>query len=122
MVVRIHFKWLTLCNRHFCELLRLCQNICVRLNQPKNTAATEHFIQPEHLRICPMPVGQLVCFLIKRHTFYRRLQAAVKRLIFRWRDVQNLRCQCSKRKFFSVNTKRFPSDIKRDGLKHTFLL
>ena len=37
-------------------------------------------------------------------------------------DVQNLRCQCSKREFFSVNTERFPSDIERDGLKHMFLL
>ena len=88
----------------------------------KNTVATERFIQPEHLLIGLMPVGQLVRFLITCHTFYRRFQENVKRLIFRWRDVQNLRCQCSKRKFFSVNTERFPSDIKRDGLKHTLLL
>ena len=122
MVVRIHFKWITLCNRHFCELLRLCQNICVRLNQTKNTVAAECFIQAEHLLIDPMPVGQRVCFFITRYTFHCRLQAAVKRLIFLRRDIQNLCCQCSKRKFFSVNTKRFPSDIKRDGLKHTLLL
>ena len=43
MVVRIHFERITLCNRHFCELLRLCQNICVRLNQTKNTVAAECF-------------------------------------------------------------------------------
>ena len=122
MVVRIHFKWIALCNRHFRELLCLCQNVCVRLNQAKNMMMTERFIQQEHLLIGPMPVGQLVCFFIKRHTFHCRLQAAVKRLIFRWRDVQNLRCQCSKRKFFSVNAKRFFSNIKRNGLKHTFLL
>ena len=122
VVVRIHFKWITLCNRHFCELLRLCQNICVRLNQTKNTVLAKNFIQQEHLRIGLMPVGQLVRFLITYHTFYSRFQTAVKRLIFRWRDVQNLRCQCSKRKFFSVNTERFPSDIKCDGLKHSLLL
>ena len=46
----------------------------------------------------------------------------MKPLIFRWRDVQNLRCQCSQRKFFSVNAKRFFSNIKRNGLKHMFLL
>lgn len=57
VVVRIHFKWIALCNRHFCELLRLCQNICVRLNQTKNTVAAECFIQPEHLFIGLMPVG-----------------------------------------------------------------
>ena len=122
MVVRIHFKWITLCNRHFCELLRLCQNVRVGLNQTKNTAVTEHFIQLEHLFIGLMPVGLLVRFLITCHTFYRRFQTAVKRLIFLRRDIQNLCCQCSKRKFFSVNTERFPSDIKRDGLKHTLLL
>ena len=121
-VVRIYFKRIALCNRHFCELLRLCQNICVRLNQTKNTVAAECFIQAEHLFIGLMPVGQLVCFFIKRHTLYRRFQENVKRLIFRWRDVQNLRCQCSKRKFLSVNTKRFFSDIERNGLKHTLLL
>ena len=122
MVVRIHFKRIALCNRHFRKLLRLCQNVRVGLNQTKNTVAAEHFIQLEHLRIGLMPVGQRVCFFITRHTFYRCFQANIKRLIFRWRDVQNLRCQCSKREFFSVNTERFPSDIKRDGLKHTFLL
>ena len=122
MVVRIHFKWIALCNRHFRELLCLCQNVCVRLNQAKNMMMTERFIQQEHLLIGPMPVGQLVCFFIKRHTFYSRFQTAVKHLIFRWRDIQNLCCQRSERKFFSVNAKRFPSDIKCDGLKHTFLL
>ena len=122
MVVRIHFKWITLCNRHFCELLCLCQNVCVRLNQAKNTVAAERFIQPEHLLIGPMPVGQLVCFFIKRHTFYRCFQTAVKRSVFLRRDIQNLCCQCSQRKFFSVNAKRFFSNIKRNGLKHTLLL
>ena len=83
---------------------------------------TEHFIQLEHLLIGPMPVGQLACFFITRHTFHCRLQAAVKRLIFLRRDIQNLCCQCSKWKFFSVNAKRFFSDIERNGLKHTLLL
>ena len=122
MVVRIHFKWITLCNRHFCELLCLCQNVRVSLSQTKNAVSAERFIQPEQLLIGLMPVGQRVRFFITRHTFHCRLQAAVKRLIFLRRDIQNLCCQCSKRKFFSVNAKRFFSNIKRNGLKHTFLL